>query len=111
MATAPQPESPSLAYEADVSFQAHVPARYLPAGYTQIRPLTVRLEQDGKGYIASSNLSSMYGEGTTPVGAFHNLCKSLRGDLLWLAAHEDCLEIGLVEELKVLGSAFRQEDS
>ena len=111
MATAPQPESPSLAYEADVSFQAHVPARYLPAGYTQIRPLTVRLEQDGKGYIASSDLSTMYGEGTTPVGAFHNLCKSLRDDLLWLAAHEDCLDIGLAEELKALQSAFRKEVS
>ena len=109
MATAPKPESPHLAYKSDVRFQAHVPARYLPAGYTQIRPLTVRLEQDGKGYIATSDLSTMYGEGTTPVGAFHDFCDSLRDDLLWLAAHEDCLDIGLTEELKALQSAFRKE--
>ena len=109
MATAPQPESQYLNYESDVSFQAHVPARYLPAGYTQIRPLTVRLEQNGKGYIASSDLSTMYGEGTTPVGAFHDFCESLRDDLLWLAAHEDCLDIGLAEELKALQGAFRKE--
>ena len=109
MTTASQPESPHLAYESDVSFQAHVPARYLPEGYTQIRPLTVRLEQDGKGYIASSDLSTMYGEGTTPVGAFHNFCESLRDDLLWLADHEDCLGIGLAGELKALQNAFRKE--
>ncbi len=109
MATAPKPESPYLAYESDVSFQAHVPARYLPEGYTQIRPLTVRLEQDGKGYIATSDLSTMYGEGTSPVGAFHDFCESLRGDLPWLAEHEDCLDIGLAEELKALQSAFRKE--
>ena len=51
----------------------------------------------------------MYGEGTTPVALSHDFCESLRDDLLWLAAHEDCVDIGLAEELKALQSSFRRE--